>query len=313
VGRKVFVTSDISIDERLITIAERDPLAALIWPWILTTLDDWGRAEAKPRKLKAKVFPCNDLITFESIETALRLYHEIGLIELYEVSERPYMAVPHDNWFKYQTHIRKDKRNVDDSKFPAPPSSQCRAETREESRENEPSPSLTPTPSLSVINNNDNAHDEIHVTANESKETVSQTPKRENELSKIVSITKNDRSMALGTRAVVWAEKNWGRLIPKGDADSIIAWCDEFYVRGSPESDAVVIEGLRRCLDADVRKVNYLNKVLTDWREAGILTVDHVLAREAERNRQKTQKRNKDPGDKPPEPPKPGKYEEFYL
>lgn len=58
---------------------------------------------------------------------------------------------------------------------------------------------------------------------------------------------------AVGTQAVNWAEQNWGRMIPKGDADSIIAWCDEFASRGSQEPDAVVIEGLKCCLDADVR------------------------------------------------------------
>lgn len=118
--------------------------------------------------------------------------------------------------------------------------------------------------------------------------------------------------MAIGTRAINWAEKNWGRMIPKGEADSIIAWCDEFSSRGSAEPDEVVIEGLRVCLEVDVRKLNYLNAVLTDWREAGILTVDQVKAREAERKSQKEHKRNKDPGDKAPKTPS-NKYDNFYL
>jgi len=309
-GRKVFVTSDISIDESLITVAEHNPLAALIWPWILTALDDWGRAEAKSKMLKAKVFPCNDMITAESIGTALRLYHDVGLVKLYEVSGKPYMSVPHDKWFKYQTHIRKEKRNVDESKYPAPPITLDHAELREESRENEPSPSpsLTPTPS---VNNNNNSHEEIETVVNESEESVSKTAQTVNELSKIVSRAEDDRSMAIGTRAVDWAQEKWGRPISPGEAEGIVAWCDEFSTRGSPDPDAVVIEALKQCDNASVRNKFYLSTVLTDWREAGVLTVDHVLARDAERK--KAHKRNKDPGDKPPELTRTGKYDAFYL
>jgi len=122
----------------------------------------------------------------------------------------------------------------------------------------------------------------------------------------------HEGQMAIGIRAINWAEKNWGRMIPKGEADSIIAWCDEFSSKGSEDPDAVVIEGLRVCLEVDVRKLNYLNAVLTDWRESGVLTVDQVKAREVERKSQKEHKRNKDPGDKPTKPPS-TKYDKFYL
>ena len=121
-------------------------------------------------------------------------------------------------------------------------------------------------------------------------------------------------SRSIGAQAVDWAEKNWGRMIPKGDADSIIAWCDEFSTSGSGDPDAVVIEGLKCCLDADVRNVKYLRAVLTDWRGSGILSVDQVKAREAEHLNQKKRKRNKDPGDKPQSVKmESSKYENFYL
>ncbi|WP_176786255.1 DnaD domain protein [Desulfosporosinus hippei] len=71
---------------------------------------------------------------------------------------------------------------------------------------------------------------------------------------------------------------------------------------------------LSAALDANVKNMNYLRAVLTDWRKNGILTLAHIEAREIERKSQKDHKRkNKDPGDKPPEPPKPGKYENCYL
>ena len=164
---------------------------------------------------------------------------------------------------------------------------------------------------LDTDNNNNNAREEIEITVNDSEETVSETMITVNELNEIVS---KANEMAIGTQSINWAEKNWGRMIPKGEADSMIAWCDEFLSRGSPEPDAVVIEGLRRCLDADVRKMHYLKVVLTDWREAGVLTVAQVEAREIDRKSQKEHKRNKDPGDKPRPPKNPSnKYHDFYL
>jgi len=121
-------------------------------------------------------------------------------------------------------------------------------------------------------------------------------------------------SRPIGSQAVDWAEKNWGRMIPKGDADSILSWCDEFSVSGSKDPDAVVIEGLKCCLDADVRNVKYLRAVLTDWRESGVLSVAQVKAREAEHINQRKSRRNKDPGDKPQSAKtKSSKYDQFYL
>jgi hypothetical protein len=133
-ARKVYITSEMSIDERLLNVAEEDPLAALIWPWILTALDDWGRSEAKPKKLKAKIFPGNDMVTPEVIEKALRLYDQEGIIQLYEVDGKPYMAVPKDKWFKYQTQIHSSKRDNDGSKFPPPPEQAENHDTRNSAR-----------------------------------------------------------------------------------------------------------------------------------------------------------------------------------
>lgn len=165
-------------------------------------------------------------------------------------------------------------------------------------------------PNSTVPVNNNNAREEIEINVSESEETVSKTGQAVTELSGIVSKTEDNHSMAIGTRAVDWAQKKWGRLISPGESEAIIAWCDEFSTRGSPDADAVVIEALKQCDNASVRNKFYLSTVLTDWREAGVLTVDHVLARDAERK--KDYKRNKDPGDKAPMPPS-GKYDNFYL
>jgi len=131
---------------------------------------------------------------------------------------------------------------------------------------------------------------------------------------KLVVKKSSSNSSSIGAQAVEWAEKNWGRMIPKGDSDSIIAWCDEFSTSGSKDPDAVVIAGLKCCLDADVRNVKYLRAVLTDWREYGILSVDQVKAREAEHIKQKKRKRNKDSADKSQAvKTESSKYECLYL
>lgn len=130
----MFITSDMSIDEQLSEVAEADAEAALLWPWILTFFDDWGRAPASPRRIKAAVFPSIPTVTADKVEAALQLYARVGLIVLYEVDGKRYMAVPPDKWFKYQTHIRRDKR-ADDSGSQCPPPPDGSATKREPARE----------------------------------------------------------------------------------------------------------------------------------------------------------------------------------
>lgn len=156
-GRKIFVTSDMCVDERLLRVGEQDPTAVLLWPWILMAFDDWGRAEASPISLKAKLFPGVVSVTPNDVEVALQLYAEVGMLQLYEQNGKRYMAIEPDKWFKYQTHIRKAKRDDDSgSKHPGPASDSSKldesardcAQVREGARNCTPSPS--PSPSLSL-------------------------------------------------------------------------------------------------------------------------------------------------------------------
>ncbi len=178
-ARKVYVSSDMSADETLIDIAEIDPVANLLWPWFITAFDDWGRAQAAPKRIKNTIFPANDLVTPEIISKSLSLYHNHNLIKLYSVDGKEYMSIDSEKWFKWQTHIRKEKRDNDGSKCPPPSnddnSAQVRASARDvaDSSEDEvdraalmargarksaelrailadctPSPSLSPSPSI---------------------------------------------------------------------------------------------------------------------------------------------------------------------
>src|SRR4051794_27062119 len=117
-ARKYFASSDAGTDDRLIQVAEQDDLAPLLWVQFLGCFDDWGRAEVLPRQIKWSLFPACNLVTLEVIERAIQLYTAVGLIELYEVGGKRYMAIEPGKWFGYQTHIRQEKRAKDDSKLP---------------------------------------------------------------------------------------------------------------------------------------------------------------------------------------------------
>lgn len=125
-ARKIFVSSDMGVDPKILDVAEVDPVGALLWPWLLASLDDWGRGDADARTLKATLFPRNAAVTEEVIEGALESFAAVGLVCLYEHAGRVLVSVPVDNWFRYQTHIKSEKREKDTSRYPAPLSAQMR-------------------------------------------------------------------------------------------------------------------------------------------------------------------------------------------
>ncbi len=163
-SRKIFITSDMALDDRLMDIAEQDQEAALIWPWFLTLFDDWGRAEAEPRRIKAQVFPSFPSMTAQRIGEITDLYVDVGMIRRYSAKGKTYLCIPPEKWFSYQTHIRGEKRETDKSRYPAPAaqeayvtnpdefsSAQSRANARS-SHEKTASPSLSPSLSPSPSN-----------------------------------------------------------------------------------------------------------------------------------------------------------------
>ena len=118
-ARKRFVTSDMSIDEKLADIAAENPVAALMWPWFITGFDDWGRMEAVPVKIKLSIFPAFPY-TSDEIAEIIQLYHKYEIAYYYEIDGKPYLAVNPDTWLKYQTYIRKEKLEKQNSRIPEP-------------------------------------------------------------------------------------------------------------------------------------------------------------------------------------------------
>jgi hypothetical protein len=120
-SRKLYVSSDISVDEALAEIADESVICALLWPWLIVHLDDWGRSSASTRRLKASMAPMMQTITVDVIEAALQAFALRHLIALYEVDGDRFLAVNPAKWWRYQTHIHKSKRDNDGSSIPPPP------------------------------------------------------------------------------------------------------------------------------------------------------------------------------------------------
>ena len=78
---------------------------------LLVNCDDFGRFDARPKVVSARLFPLRE-IAIEDIESALQALVRAGLILLYESDGKPYLQV--STWGKHQ-QTRATK-----SKYPAP-------------------------------------------------------------------------------------------------------------------------------------------------------------------------------------------------
>lgn len=79
---------------------------------LIVNCDDYGRMDARPAILKAKLYPLRERLTLRDVEDALQALAAVGCVERYEVDGKPYLQLP--TWGVHQ-QIRAKK-----SKFPAP-------------------------------------------------------------------------------------------------------------------------------------------------------------------------------------------------
>ena len=77
---------------------------------LIVNCDDYGRMDARPAILKARLFPLKD-ITIDAVKKALNALRAAGLIDLYDVSGRSILQLR--TWERHQ-QIRAKK-----SKYPA--------------------------------------------------------------------------------------------------------------------------------------------------------------------------------------------------
>jgi DnaD/phage-associated family protein len=236
-ARKRYITSDISIDEAVAAVANENPTAALMWPWFIKELDDWGRMTGSPLKIKLQVFQAFQF-TIDDIKVAISLFAKHGLVHAYEAKGIQYLAVNPDTFYKHQPYIHKSKRHDDKSSIPAPIDapwldvSRNIAEHRGDSRKIVPSPSPSPSPSQ---DNND--HDPAPAPAR--------------------------------TEIFSTFEKEFGRPLSPLEYGQITQWEKEFSL-------ALILEALKRAVLGGKHNFKYINSILLEWHRNNVQTIQAV-------------------------------------
>lgn len=79
---------------------------------LIVNCDDFGRFDARPAILKARLFPLKERLSLKDIESALGKLADVGCVKLYSVDSKPYLYLP--TWEVHQ-NVRAKK-----SKYPSP-------------------------------------------------------------------------------------------------------------------------------------------------------------------------------------------------
>lgn len=83
---------------------------------LLVTVDDFGRADARPKLLARQMYPLRQMRD-KTVDDILNNLEKVGLIVRYSVDDKPYLAVT--KWADYQ-RVRNKK-----SRYPAPSADNC--------------------------------------------------------------------------------------------------------------------------------------------------------------------------------------------
>ncbi len=75
---------------------------------LLVQCDDFGRCDARPTLLRAKLFPLREDISSEMVGAAVEALAEAGLVEFYTVEERVYLQLV--TWEKHQNVKNKRQK-----------------------------------------------------------------------------------------------------------------------------------------------------------------------------------------------------------
>ncbi|EGW40488.1 DnaD domain protein [Desulfosporosinus sp. OT] len=91
----------------------------------------------------------------------------------------------------------------------------------------------------------------------------------------------------LGFQAITFAELNFGRILLPIERSSISDFCRQFKNRASPDPDAIVIEGIKRCVEHYHCEMSYLKRIIFNWLDYGVVDLSHIAHADAERSMQK--------------------------
>lgn len=118
-GRKRYITSDMTYDAKVARVAAESGVAGLMWPWFLLSLDDWARTVGDPWEIKYGVF---QIFAYEpdDIQKAITLYDKYGLIHRYAYGDKTYVQANPVAFYKLNSYIQKSRQQHDASKLPPP-------------------------------------------------------------------------------------------------------------------------------------------------------------------------------------------------
>lgn len=73
-------------------------------------VDDLGRRQYSPKRIKGEVFPCDEDITWQVVEALIQELAKVGLVELYEIGKQRYLRIP--NFLRHQIINRPSHSSV---------------------------------------------------------------------------------------------------------------------------------------------------------------------------------------------------------
>lgn len=86
-------------------------MSGVMYVWLLTIVDDYGRYDARPAILKSELFPfLQDLVREADVQRSLENMSRSGLVRLYSHDGKPYLEIQ-----KFRQRLRAKR-----SKWPAP-------------------------------------------------------------------------------------------------------------------------------------------------------------------------------------------------
>lgn len=105
---------------------------------LIVNCDDYGRMDARPAVLKAKLFPLSESVTFKDIESGLQSLVRVGCVQLYESGGKPYLFLP--SWEKHQTRRARKSKYPDPSEKNPTSENNCMQMNADESSRKQMSP-----------------------------------------------------------------------------------------------------------------------------------------------------------------------------
>lgn len=112
-GERIFRPGIRTSDKTAALIRDREGgwFAQVVYDWLITVVDDYGRYDARPMILKAELFPLLlDLVREADIQRSLLSMQRAGLIRLYGDAHKPLLEMT--NW--------RQRLRAARSKWPSP-------------------------------------------------------------------------------------------------------------------------------------------------------------------------------------------------